>query len=98
MEIDTDLEIFTAEWWTMVSQNKASNLKSIILCFQKDTGVGKTLYEYAWKKNDEMADTNQFCIEDVFEKVQFRKGLKLTKSQCGRVLEFYQMEDGDIIF
>ena len=66
--------------------------------FQKDTGVGKTLYEYAWKKNDEMADTNQFCIEDVFEKVQFRKGLKLTKSQCGRVLEFYQMEDGDIIF
>merc|ERR1711990_607383 len=81
MEIDTDLEIFTAEWWTM-----------------KDTGVGKTLYEYAWKKNDEMADTNQFCIEDVFEKVQFRKGLKLTKSQCGRVLEFYQMEDGDIIF
>lgn len=81
MEIDTDLEIFTAEWWTM-----------------KYTGVGKTLYEYAWKKNDEMADTNQFCIEDVFEKVQFRKGLKLTKSQCGRVLEFYQMEDGNIIF
>ena len=56
------------------------------------------MYEYAWKKNDEMTDTNQFCIEDVFEKVQFRKGLKLTKGQCGRVLEFYQMQDGDIIF
>ena len=43
MEIDTDLEIFTAEWWTMVSQNNASNLKSIILCVLERYGGWKNV-------------------------------------------------------
>ena len=43
MEIDTDLEIFTAEWWTMVSQNKASNLKSNYFVFLERYGGWKNV-------------------------------------------------------
>ena len=42
MDIDTDLEIFTAEWWTMV-RTKSFKLKILIISFLERYGGWKNV-------------------------------------------------------
>ena len=51
------------------------------------------LYEYGWIKNARYPDTTQFCLEDLHERIIFRKGEKLSKEQTTRIEKIYDISD-----
>ena len=46
------------------------------------------LYEYAWQK-DTTAEPCTLCPEDIFEKVELRKGQRLSAAQAKRCADYY---------
>ena len=58
--------------------------------------VGKLLYEFKWSFDRENKEPNGFCIEDIFEKVQMRKNMKLTAKGVKSLEKLYGLETDHI--
>merc|ERR1711935_1055809 len=54
----------------------------------KTSSIGKMLYEYAWHV-DARQESTQLCLDDLFEKVDLRKGNRLSSAQSRRCAAYY---------
>ena len=52
------------------------------------------LYEYGWERN-KAAESCTLCLDDIFEKVDFRKGQRLSSAQASRCSDYYPDYDFD---
>ena len=87
VEVNREDEYIEARWMKMVC--KSENLFNFqLFTFKKTSSIGKMLYEYAWHV-DARQESTQLCLDDLFEKVDLRKGNRLSSAQSRRCAAYY---------
>ena len=74
MEIDTDLEIFTAEWWTMVRTKLQIRKKNNYPFFRKIRGLEKRCTNTRGKRMMKWQTRINFVLKMFLKKFNFEKG------------------------